>query len=151
MLFLRTLPKQYGDFITHKKLQEADTLCNTAVLYEAATAWRANVDGATDEANTSGKALFGGGTKRATEQQDDGDRHSSKRRARAKCYNCGQTGHYKLECTVLLWLDWATIRFRFIGHCRTCTGSFCVFGPVLSSPAHAASSLDMPPIGIKIF
>jgi hypothetical protein len=29
-----------------------------------------------------------------------------------------------------LWLDWATIRFRFFGHCATCTGSFCVFGPV---------------------
>jgi hypothetical protein len=42
MLFLRTLPKKYGDFITHKKPQE-DTLCNTAVLYEAATAWGANV------------------------------------------------------------------------------------------------------------
>jgi hypothetical protein len=37
-----------------------------------------------------------------------------------------------------VWLDWATIQFRFFGHCRTYTGSFCVFGPVLSSPAHAA-------------
>jgi hypothetical protein len=31
-----------------------------------------------------------------------------------------------------------------IGHCALTTGSFCVFGPALSSPAHAAASLDMP-------
>jgi hypothetical protein len=35
-----------------------------------------------------------------------------------------------------VWLDWATIQFRFYQHCATYTGSFCVFGPVLSSPAH---------------
>jgi hypothetical protein len=46
----------------------------------------------------------------------------------------------------LLWLDWATIQFMFIGPASRYTGSFCVFGPVLSSPAHAAESLDMPPI-----
>jgi hypothetical protein len=45
-----------------------------------------------------------------------------------------------------LWLDWATIQFRFYQHCQTYTGSFCVFGPVLSSPAHAAPYLAMPPI-----
>jgi hypothetical protein len=47
---------------------------------------------------------------------------------------------------LLLWLDRARIRFRFFGHCQTYTGGFSVFGPVLSSPAHAAPSLDMPPI-----
>jgi hypothetical protein len=52
---------------------------------------------------------------------------------------------------VAVWLDWATIQFRFFGHAATYTGSFCVFGPVLSSPAHAAPSLDMPPIEIEIF
>jgi hypothetical protein len=50
-----------------------------------------------------------------------------------------------------LWLDRATIQFRFIGHAATYTESFCVFGPVLSSPAHASSSLAMPQIGIEIF
>jgi hypothetical protein len=34
-------------------------------------------------------------------------------------------------------LDWPLTRFGFIGHCATYTGSFCVFVPVLSSPAHA--------------
>jgi hypothetical protein len=48
-------------------------------------------------------------------------------------------------------LDWATIQFRFIGPNSGYTGSFCVFGPVLSSPAHAAASLDMPLQRIKIF
>jgi hypothetical protein len=42
-----------------------------------------------------------------------------------------------------LWLDWATIQFRFFGPNSCYTGSFCVFGPVLSSPAHALMSLDM--------
>jgi hypothetical protein len=42
-----------------------------------------------------------------------------------------------------VWLDWATIRFRFYQHCATCTGIFCVFGPVLSSPAHGLTSLAM--------
>jgi hypothetical protein len=35
-----------------------------------------------------------------------------------------------------VWLDWATIQFRFFGPAARCTWSFCVFGPVLSSPAH---------------
>jgi hypothetical protein len=37
------------------------------------------------------------------------------------------------------------------GHCATCTGSFCVFGPALGSPAHASISLAMPQIEIEIF
>jgi hypothetical protein len=37
---------------------------------------------------------------------------------------------------VVIWLDWATIQFRFFGPASRYTGSFCVFGPVLSSPAH---------------
>jgi hypothetical protein len=40
-------------------------------------------------------------------------------------------------------LDWPLIQFGFIGHCGTSRGSFCVFGPVLSSPAHGAASLAM--------
>jgi hypothetical protein len=44
---------------------------------------------------------------------------------------------------LMLWLDRATIRFRFIGPNSGCTGSFCVFGPVLSSPAHGPISLAM--------
>jgi hypothetical protein len=42
-------------------------------------------------------------------------------------------------------LDRATIRFRVFGHAATCTGSFCVFGPVLSSPAHGSPYLAMEP------
>jgi hypothetical protein len=42
-----------------------------------------------------------------------------------------------------VWLDWATIRFRFFGPAATYTGGVCVFGPALSSPAHALISLDM--------
>jgi hypothetical protein len=49
-----------------------------------------------------------------------------------------------------LWLDWAPIRLRFFRPAATYTGSFCVFGPVLSFPAHAAPSLAMPHIGIEI-
>jgi hypothetical protein len=45
--------------------------------------------------------------------------------------------------TMDIWLDWATIQFRFIGPNSGYTGSFCVFGPVLSSPAHGAPSLPM--------
>jgi hypothetical protein len=44
------------------------------------------------------------------------------------------------------WLDRATIQFRFFGHAATYTRSFCVFEPVLSSPAHGAPSLAMEPI-----
>jgi hypothetical protein len=50
-----------------------------------------------------------------------------------------------------LWLDWATIQFRFIGPAARTTGSFCVFGPVLSSPAHGSPSLTMDQIEIEIF
>jgi hypothetical protein len=42
---------------------------------------------------------------------------------------------------VVIWLDWATTRFRFIGPNSGYTGGFCVFGPVLSSPA---SCLTLP-------
>jgi hypothetical protein len=42
------------------------------------------------------------------------------------------------------WLDWPLTQFGFFGHCALTTGSFCVFGLALSSPAHAAASLDMP-------
>jgi hypothetical protein len=50
-----------------------------------------------------------------------------------------------------LWLDRATIRFRFFGHAATYTGSFCVFGPALSSPAHGVISLAMEQIENEIF
>jgi hypothetical protein len=42
-----------------------------------------------------------------------------------------------------LWLDRATIRFRFIGPNSCYTGSNSLLRPVLSSPAHALISLDM--------
>jgi hypothetical protein len=42
-----------------------------------------------------------------------------------------------------VWLDWAKIQFRFFGPNSGYTGSFCVFGPVLSSPAHGSISLAM--------
>jgi hypothetical protein len=50
-----------------------------------------------------------------------------------------------------LWLDRATIRIRFFGQCASYTGSFCVFGLVLSSPAHGLPSLAMDYIEIEIF
>jgi hypothetical protein len=53
--------------------------------------------------------------------------------------------------TAVMWLDRATIRFRVLRHCQTCTGSFCVFGPVLSSPAHGSPSLPMAQIENVIF
>ena len=40
-------------------------------------------------------------------------------------------------------LDWPLTRFGFFGHSATYTGSFYVFGPVLSSPARGPSSLAM--------
>jgi hypothetical protein len=46
----------------------------------------------------------------------------------------------------MVWLDWATIQFRFYQPNSGYTGSFCVFGPVLSSPAHGAPYLAMAPI-----
>jgi hypothetical protein len=45
-----------------------------------------------------------------------------------------------------VWLDRATIQFRFYQPNSGYTWSFCVFGPVLSSPAHAPSYLAMPQI-----
>jgi hypothetical protein len=45
--------------------------------------------------------------------------------------------------TTRIWLDRATIRLRVYRHCGALTGSFCVFGSVLSSPAHASMSLAM--------
>jgi hypothetical protein len=47
-------------------------------------------------------------------------------------------------------LDWPLTQFEFIGHCARATGSFCVFGPVLSSPAHAPPSLAMPQRRIEV-
>jgi hypothetical protein len=44
---------------------------------------------------------------------------------------------------ISIWLDRATIQFMFFGPASRGTGRFCVFGPVLSSPAHALISLDM--------
>jgi hypothetical protein len=49
-----------------------------------------------------------------------------------------------------LWLDWATIQFRFYQHCQTYNGSFCVFGPVLSSPAHGPTYLALGQVEIEI-
>jgi hypothetical protein len=43
-----------------------------------------------------------------------------------------------------IWLDRATsTQFGVFGHAATCTGSFCVFGPALSSPARQ-DSMDTP-------
>jgi hypothetical protein len=63
MLFLQTLPAKYNDLINHKKLQ-ADELKDVPKLYASAVgAWSASVDRDSDEANTSGKAMWldGGG------------------------------------------------------------------------------------------
>jgi hypothetical protein len=45
---------------------------------------------------------------------------------------------------ISLSLDWPLTQFGFFGPASCCTSSFCVFGPVLGSPAYAAASLDMP-------
>jgi hypothetical protein len=47
-------------------------------------------------------------------------------------------------------VDWPLTQFGFFGHCGAYIGSFCVFGPVLGSPAHAAASLAMPLIEIEV-
>jgi hypothetical protein len=53
--------------------------------------------------------------------------------------------------TFLVWLDRATIQFRFIGPAARTTGRSRVFGPVLSSPAHGAASLAMVLQRIEMF
>jgi hypothetical protein len=60
-------------------------------------------------------------------------------------------GSKTTNMVVKLWLDRARTRFRFLRPASRYTGSFCVFGPVLSSPAHAPSSLAMPQIENEIF
>jgi hypothetical protein len=47
-------------------------------------------------------------------------------------------------------LDWPLTQFGVFGHFGAYTGSVSVFKPVLSSPAHAAASLAMPPIEIEV-
>jgi hypothetical protein len=54
------------------------------------------------------------------------------------------------EAIKMIWLDRARNRFRFYQHCQTYTGSFCVFGPVLSSPAHGPTYLAMGQVEIEI-
>jgi hypothetical protein len=57
---------------------------------------------------------------------------------------CATYVFVEVRCaTIWIWLDWATIRFRFYQPNSGYTGSFCVFGPALSSPVHALISLDM--------
>jgi hypothetical protein len=51
-------------------------------------------------------------------------------------------GHAE-NITQMIWLDRATIRFRVLRPNSGYTGSFCVFGSVLSSPAHGAPYLAM--------
>jgi hypothetical protein len=43
-------------------------------------------------------------------------------------WQCGTAGKCVVAC---VWLDRATIQFRFIGPAAQTTGSFCVFGPAL--------------------
>jgi hypothetical protein len=40
-------------------------------------------------------------------------------------------------------LDWPLTQFGFFGPASCCTSSFCVVGPVLSSPARGSPSLAM--------
>lgn len=98
MLFLRTLPKKYNDFVNHKKLQ-GDDLDRPTDLYVAATAWSASADGGRrDEANTHGKALFGGGTNRQIVPYQGGAKQGAGKRAKITCFNCNEVGHYQSEC-----------------------------------------------------
>jgi hypothetical protein len=86
MLFLRTLPSRYSSFIDNKKLQ-SEKLDDCTKLYEAAVAWSSTADEGADEANTTGKAMFGGG-----------EEPGSKRTKRMDCFHCHKNGHYKAEC-----------------------------------------------------
>jgi hypothetical protein len=59
--------------------------------------------------------------------------------------------HVAVRGLLPVWLDWATIRFRFLRPNSGYTGSFCVCGPALSSPAHGLPSIAMDLIEIEIF
>jgi hypothetical protein len=91
MLFLRTLPKKYHDFVTNKKLQP-EQLKEPAQLYQAAVDWAGTID-KDDEANTSGAALFGGAQQPPFKRQKSGG-HDSR-----ECFNCHKLGHIQAECT----------------------------------------------------
>jgi hypothetical protein len=54
-----------------------------------------------------------------------------------------QYRHLTKVSPYMLWLDWATTRFRFIGPASCYTGSNSLLRPVLSSPAHGSISLAM--------
>jgi hypothetical protein len=54
-----------------------------------------------------------------------------------------QLGAYDPALAGLISLDWPLTQFGLFGQCGTCIGSFCVFGPVLSSPARGSPSLAM--------
>jgi hypothetical protein len=98
MLFLRTLPKNYNDFVNHKKLQ-GDDLDRPTDLYVAATAWSASADGGRrDEANTNGRALFGGGNIRQIVPYQVGAKQGAGKRAKITCFNCNEVGHCQSEC-----------------------------------------------------
>jgi hypothetical protein len=116
MLFLRTLPAKYNDFINHKNLQ-ADELKDVPELCASAAAWSASVDRDSDEANTSGKAMWlgggGGGSsdgnpprriwrpKQAREDtvlQLQGDRTPPERVPVEVRPVCGRRGHQKSDC-----------------------------------------------------
>jgi len=86
MLFLRTLPNKYSAFVDNKKLQ-SEKLDDCAKLYEAAVAWSSTADKG-DEADTTGKAMFGSG-------YDASSAEPGSKRTKTACYGCGETGHYK--------------------------------------------------------
>ena len=92
MLFLRTLPNKYSAFVDNKKLQ-SEKLDDCAKLYEAAVAWSSTADKG-DEADTTGKAMFGSG-------YDASSAEPGSKRTKTACYGCGETGHYKHECPAL--------------------------------------------------
>jgi hypothetical protein len=51
-----------------------------------------------DEANTHGKALFGGGNNRQFVSYQGGAKQGAGKRAKNTCYNCNEVGHYQSEC-----------------------------------------------------
>jgi hypothetical protein len=67
----------------------------------------------------------------------------SARRSSVRRYGELENFQEQQELPLLLWLDTASRPFWVSGHCATYTGSFFVFGPGLSSPAHGLISLAM--------
>jgi hypothetical protein len=109
ILFTRSLPAKYSNFVIHQKLQ-AQGMTQPHKVYEAAIDFGISNNGE-DEANNGGKALWGGeqsaggrGTKRPHGSSDQKNCYNCKKPGhlqadcRAPCGYCNKSGHRKMEC-----------------------------------------------------